>query len=154
MLAGNENVDEAIRLIHEKKVFIGLTERFDESLLLFKTLFCRELNIAYTRRNVAPDSYRTIARDLLASEETRDTIIEISKSDIELYQYIANELYPQYCREYGDGLAEDVAKYQRNRSKLNRTNVLLNRIYRNLVYKPALRLYQWRSNWSATRASS
>lgn len=140
MFAGNASVSDAIKLIHKKCAFVGLTERFDESLLLFKTLFAKNLNIAYESKNVASD--RTIVRDLLARASTYDAIAQFCQADLELYEYVANELYPTYQSEYGKTLEKDVVTYQSDRGRLQSYNILANRAYRNLVYKPARKLYR------------
>lgn len=139
-IAGVADVDVAIKVIQDKRVFIGLTERFDESILLFKAFFANDLNIAYKRMNVARDN--TLAENILASEYKRQMLIEANQADLDLYAYVRQELYPSYCREYGNTLDRDVANCQRNQDKLNQRNIVLNRLYRNLVYKPALKLYR------------
>lgn len=139
-IASTVDVDAALQVIQEKNVFIGLVERFDESLLLFKALVANDLNIAYEPRNVAADD--KLGQRLLTSERTRQMLFEVNRADLELYAYVKNELYPSYRREYGPRLNEDVVRYRQNRGKLNRRNVILNRLYRNLVYKPALKLYR------------
>lgn len=143
MMAGSTSVDDAIRIIRKKRAFVGLTERFDESLVLFRQLLAPELDIAYERRNASRN--QAVAKELLSSSGVREALSRVYESDLALYDYIANELYPTYCREYGGRLTEDVAEYRQNRGQLNRRNVFLNRVYRNLVYKPALHLHRWRS---------
>jgi hypothetical protein len=139
MFAGSANVDDAIRLIREKRAFVGLTKRFDESLLLFKALLANDLDITYKRQNVARDN--TIAKGLLADKKTRQTIAQVCQADMVLYEYVANELYPSFQREYGASLEQDLADYQQRRSQVNRLNIFQSRLYRNLVYKPAIALY-------------
>lgn len=143
-LVGTDDPDAAIRMIQEKDIFVGLVERFDESLLLLKSLVAQDLNISYERMNVARDN--AIARDLLASENTRQMLVEANQADLALYAYVQQELYPSYRREYGDRLDQDVASYQRDRGRFNRRNIAVNRAYRNLVYKPALKLYRLRQS--------
>ncbi|MFX1410561.1 MAG: hypothetical protein ACFFA6_09425 [Promethearchaeota archaeon] len=144
MLAGAEDAGAAVRMIREKNIFIGLTEWFDESLLLFKYLVASDLDISYERLNVARDN--AMAQDLLTSERTRQMLAEANQLDLELYEYVRHELYPSYRREYGASLDQDVAAYQQNQGKFNRRNIIVNRVYRNLVYKPALKIYRLRRN--------
>ena len=56
MIAGVADVDEAIRIIQAKNIFVGLTEHFDESMVLLKALIVDNLNISYKRVNVASDN--------------------------------------------------------------------------------------------------
>lgn len=138
MLSPNVDVDEAIRLIQTKRVFVGLMERFDESLLLFQRLFAPDLRIAYRRKNTARDN--SIAKELLADPRKCDQIREMYAAEFPLYEWVANELYPGYQREYGAGLQEDLACYQaRERDRVNNLNLLNYHIYRRLFYLPRVK---------------
>ena len=151
LIAGSPNdVDAAIRMIQEKNIFVGLTERFDESMLLLKSLVANHLDISYERMNVAQS--QDLAKSLLACDRTRRMLMEANRADLALYEYVKHDLYPSYCREYGDRLAEDVVCYRQSKGGFNRKNILLNQVYRNLVYKPALKLYRWRLSYSALLA--
>ncbi|HAW50990.1 MAG TPA: hypothetical protein DCX54_01495, partial [Flavobacteriales bacterium] len=85
-IAGVADVNEAIRIIREKKIFVGLTERFDESMFLVKELLDNRLNISYRRINVA--SSNALAQSLLSNERSRQIIIEANRIDLELYDYV------------------------------------------------------------------
>jgi len=147
MLSKNVDANEAIRQIKQKNVFVGLTERFDESLVLFKALFAKELNIAYIRTNTARDN--SIAQKLLANPQTCAQIREMYRADLELYEFVAHELYPSFQKEYGPNLARDVQTYRENqRNAVNQRNILLNRAYRRLVFRPLQQIYRWRHNQS------
>jgi hypothetical protein len=139
-ITGTVDVDSAIRMIHDKGIFVGLTECFDESLLLLKSLLVNDLNIAYVRKNVASDN--SLAKRTLADDRTRQMIVDATRADRELYDYVKRELYPSYRREYGSSLDQDLARLRQNRHGYNSRNVVLNRLQRNLVYKPALHLYR------------
>lgn len=143
-LAGKTDVDVAIRMIQNQSIFVGLTDYFDESMLLLKSLVANDLNIAYRPMNVIRTN--SIAKGLLASEHARQMLAEANQADLELYAYVKQELYPFYQREYGDSFEEDVASYRQNRGGLKQFNVILNRLHRNLVYKPALKLYRLRAS--------
>ena len=140
-IAGVDDVAEAIRIIHDKNIFVGLTERYDESMLLLKALMANDLNISYRRVNVARDN--TIKERLLSTESTRQMLIEAQQADLELYEYVRLELFPTYQREYGPSLAADVAYYQQTRSNnFNYWNLTLSRLKQYVLYKPLLYLYR------------
>ncbi len=142
-IAGVTDVAEAIRIIKEKTMFVGLTERFDESLVLLKALVANDLNISYRRVNVARD--KTLAKSLLETESTRQMVIEAQQGDLKLYEYVKQELYPTFQREYGPSLEADVADYQRTRSNnFNYRNLTLSRLKQYTLYKPSLYLYRRR----------
>ena len=139
-IAGSVDVDAAIRMIQDNGIFVGLTDCFDESLLLLKSLLVRDLNIAYVRKNVSSD--KSLAERLLTDDRARQMIVDATHADRELYNYVKRELYPSYQREYGSSLDQELARFRQNHKGFNRRNVALNRLHRNLVYKPALYLYR------------
>ncbi len=139
-LSGKEDVNAAIRAIQEKNIFVGLVEQFDESILLLKELVYPSLNINYERMNVA--SNNQLARELLESERTVQMLREANKEDLQLYEYVQKELYPRQKRTYGHSLQEDLAHYQSVQHRFNRRKVIINRVQRNLIYKPMLYLYR------------
>jgi len=139
MIAGVADVDEAIRIIQAKNIFVGLTEHFDESMVLLKALMVNNLNISYKPVNVARSN--TLAESLLSTESTRQMLIEANQADLELYNFVRQELYPTYQQEYGPSLKEDVARYQQTRgNNFNYLNLTLSRLKQYLIYKPLLDL--------------
>lgn len=140
MFAGTADVKKAIQIIKNKNIFIGLTEQFDESMMLLKALMAKNLNISYQPVNVARKN--SIAQTLLSNEKTKQMLIEANQADLELYDFVKNELYPGFQREYGPKLEFDVANYH-NRDKIfNNRNITLSRIKQYLLYKPVLYLYR------------
>ena len=136
-IAGVDDVNKAIQIIQDKNILVGLTERFDESMVLVKGLIANDLNISYRRVNVARDN--TIAKNLLTNESTRQLLIESQQSDLELYNYVREELYPNFQREYGSSLDADVAEYQQTQDNdFNNWNITLSRLKQFILYKPLL----------------
>lgn len=141
MIAGVPDVDEAIRIIRAKPVFVGLTERFDESMVLLKALMANDLNISYRRVNVARDN--TIKERLLSTESTRQMLIDGNESDLALYDYVRHVIYPAQQREYGPSLEENLADYQETSGiGFNKWNLTLSRLKQYMLYKPLLYLYR------------
>jgi hypothetical protein len=147
-IAGTQNVDDAIRVIREREMFVGLTERFDESMILLRALRASDLDIGYSPVNVAKKS--SIASTLLADERSRDALIEANAADLALYDYVTRELYPGFERDFGDGLADAVVEYRRDRRQsFNRRNLTVSRMKRHGLYRPLLRLYRSRGTGRA-----
>lgn len=141
MIAGVDDVNKAIQIIHDKNIFVGQTERFDESMMLVKARLANDLNISYRRVNVARDN--SIAENLLINKKTRQLLEEAQQVDIELYNYVKQELYPVYQRDYGPSLEDDVFTFQETReNSFNSLNLTLSRTKQYLFYKPLLYLYR------------
>lgn len=140
-IAGVSDVDEAIRIIRDKSIFVGLAEHFDESMVLLKALIANDLNISYKRVNVARDN--TIKERLLSTERTRQMLIEAQQADLDLYNFVKQELVPTYQREYGPSLKADVAAYQQTRrNSFNYFNLTMSRLKQYMLYRPLLYLYR------------
>ena len=139
-IAGTSDVDKAIEIIRTKNIFVGLAERFNESMLLLKSLVANDLNIAYRRVNVAGDN--SIKEQLLTSDRTRQMIADAQEADLKLYRFVKEELYPTYQRAYGPQLEADVNRYQQmlRCQSFNYWNLNLCRLKHYMLYKPMLRL--------------
>ena len=86
-IAGCYDVEKAKRFLSQHYLMVGLTERFDESLLIFKKrLGIHNFNICYEKKNVAK---RNELKEKIMGDE--DVIKEIQKHnsmDMELYDYV------------------------------------------------------------------
>jgi hypothetical protein len=135
MLSPHIETNEAIELLEKKRVFVGLMERFDESLLLFKRLFRPDLNIAYLRKNIAPE--KSIAQEVLGNPRKVEQLEEMYDKEIPLYEYARDEIYPRYVQEYGPRLAEDLARFQQSQQKnFNHLNFWRYKLYKRFVFDP------------------
>ncbi len=147
-IAGTQNVDDAIGVIREREMFVGLTERFDESMVLLKALRAGDLDLGYSPVNVAKK--RSIASTLLEDDRSREALLDANGADLALYEYVARELYPSFEREFGDGLADAVAAYRRDRRQsFDRRKLTVSRVKRHGLYRPLLRLYRSRGTGRA-----
>jgi len=142
-VGGTTSAADAIATIEKREMFVGLTERFDESMVLLRGLRAPDLDIRYERANVAKSS--RIAKDLLSDPVTRQMIVEANRADLELYDYVLRELYPALQREYGNGLDGAVAELGRAAHGFRRAGLAAYGAKQRLVHRPALRLY--RSRW-------
>lgn len=112
-IAGCFDVEKAKDELANRFAFVGITERFDESLLLMK----KELGLAafkpyYAIKNAVPS---TVKNDEI--NRYNDRIIENNNLDIELYRFVEEELFPSYISHYGDSLVNDLE----NLSQVNKS---------------------------------
>ena len=140
-IVGVADVGQALRVIERKEMFVGIVERFDESLVMLKELRANDLNISYRRVNVSKRN--TLAAQLLSDDHTRQLLTDANQQDLELYGYVKEELYPRLQSEYGDSLDDVVTEFRRSRNEeFNRLNAALFRLKQHGVYKPLLDLYR------------
>ncbi len=141
-LCGSDDVDAAMRLIRDKNIFVGLTERYDDSMLLLKHRLAPDLNISYRPVNVA--SKRSVSQRLLADDRRRTMIEEAQAADVELLRRVKEELWPEYLDQYGPTFEDDLASYRNARGDFNDLNIIMSRLKAHALYKPALYLHRRR----------
>ncbi len=89
-----EMLEIAKRNLHEHFILVGLTERFDETLCLLRSLLGWRNDISYVPRNVGDNRPQ---RDRM-SPETLDAISETNQLDIALYAY-AEQLFEEKVQQ-------------------------------------------------------
>jgi hypothetical protein len=98
----------AIAAIEEHGVFVGLLERFEESLLLLQRLVAPELHVGYRRHNTAASN--DLARSLKQDPDCRDQLRAMYAADIPVYEWVRGVLWPRYEQAYGPDLAADAER--------------------------------------------
>ena len=150
-IGGTTDARDAIGVIHRKAMFVGLTERFDESVVLLQALRAPDLDIAYAPENVAKRS--DVAKRLLADPGTRRMIVDANEADLELYEHVVREVYPAQQAAYGDSLAGSVASFREDLGKgYDRRNLALYGVKQRMLLMPTIRLYRGRRTSGLVRA--
>lgn len=139
-IGGTDDVGDAIKVIRDNRLFMGLTERYDETVVLLKKLLAPDLNISYKPVNVA--SKKTVAKELLSDDRLRGMIEESQSADLELFRYVKDVLWPEYLEAYGEGFEADVERFAASPGTFNNLNILLSRLKAHGVYRPALYLHR------------
>jgi Galactose-3-O-sulfotransferase len=143
LIGGTTDPDDAISVMDRKRMFVGLTERFDESIVLLQALRAPDLDIAYRPVNVAKSS--GVAKRLLADSRTRQLIVDANQADLELYEHVLREIYPAQQRAYGNSLSESVAAFRgETRKGYDRRKLVLYGLKQRVLLKPTIRLYRGR----------
>lgn len=134
-IAGSENLEKAKRLLRERYFFVGLTERFDDSLKLLNIVCPENLNLKYKKQLIAQNN--TIKNELIKTPETLQILQDANELDIELYNYVKNELFPERLEEHHDKLDKVILPktyYKTHRTYNYQISVAFNKfIYRQLL---------------------
>jgi hypothetical protein len=137
------NLEEAKRIIGEM-AFVGITENFDESLLLMKHhLSLENFNPFYEKENVSKAEFSD--SDVLQDAGLYQRIIKNNTDDIELYHYAKEVVFRRFQMAYGTSLDDDLKKF-REKNKNYRFSPffqLRTRFYRLLYYKPLQYLFKF-----------
>jgi hypothetical protein len=134
------DASRAIEAVERRVGFVGLQERFDESLVLLRRWVADpEFDIEYRSRNVAAKS--TIRRQLLGDPRIVELIKAHHAEDEKLYRYVRDTVYPRQVAQYGPGLADDLAALRAKLPAPQRRVVAraLASVKRGILYKPLAR---------------
>jgi hypothetical protein len=145
-LAGTEDAAAAIEILEKRVGFVGLVERFDESLVMLRRWYQpRHLDIRYASKNVASDSSHK--RRLLSQPATREKLADANREDLKLYQYVLEHTSPKQIRDYGAALQADVSEFVASNNPLPvLPRQLPSMLLREAVYKPLAPLLRDKSN--------
>jgi hypothetical protein len=142
-IGGTTNAEDAIRTIARKDIFVGLTEAFDESIVLLRSLRAPDLDIRYAPVNVAKSS--RVAKDLLDDPRSRAMIVEANQADLQLYRHVRDELFPAMQREFGPSLDHAVASFRDGHvRRFNRRRLAMYGLKQRSVLRPAMALHRRR----------
>ena len=95
-LAGEENLDKAIEIIHQKMDWIGVTEKFEESICSFKNHFdLQDFFISLQRTNSSLSEKEKVQEIFL---KHADFITEKNELDRLLYKYVCEEIWPKQIK--------------------------------------------------------
>lgn len=138
-LCGNEDSAQAIDVMSKKIGCIGLTERFNESLILLKKYLNEsKFAINYQSRNF---SQGKAPLDYQGNQYIKDLIQEANQADIEVYQHVIDEVFPKQLASYGDDFAKDLSDFLVQQKSFNDyPEPLWGKIKRDIIYKPSLHL--------------
>lgn len=147
MIAGEPSAQKAIDLLCTRFGIVGLTERFDESLILLGA-WLQEPSFSpeYRRVNRLIDKRRPrdIARkqtdmSYLESDEIRARIREANAEDFKVYEFVTSTMYPRQRAAYRGNLASEVQQLQRKNQAVHPlAEPFWGSFVRNYIYKPLL----------------
>ena len=145
-IGGADNAETAIEILNSRMGFVGIGERFNESIVIFKRWVADpRLDIRYKSKNVAKDS--SIKKRLLNNPATRAMLIAANEEDLKLYQYVRDTVFPKQIAEYGESFQDDVREFEADNDPLPvLPRQLFSILVRELVYKPLAPALRNRSN--------
>ncbi|MBD3674546.1 MAG: sulfotransferase family 2 domain-containing protein [Planctomycetaceae bacterium] len=140
-LCGEENAEQAIEVLETKIGFVGMVERFNESLLLWRHWTgLPHLDLTYSSVNQANTNH--IKQQVRESATNMEIAHERNAEDQKLYQYFTDVIYPRQVAAYGDSLCHDCDQLRQQLESANNDSVksYLGKIKRNLLFRPGTQL--------------
>lgn len=98
LMAGSSNLDAAKNYLRQCQ-FVGLTEKFDLSLLVLQKSCPFPLDVRYKKSREQTDN--RIRKQLEADPRAMDLLREYNRLDMELYNFAVGEIFPQLCSRAG-----------------------------------------------------
>jgi hypothetical protein len=147
MIAGEPDAQKAIELLSTRVDFVGLTERFDESVLMLgQWLQEPGFRAEYRRINQLSDKHtsREVARlqrntRYLDSDSARARIEEAISEDQKVYDFVVATIFARQLAAYHGKLESDLRSLQqRNQCVTRLAEPIWSSMVRNYVYKPLL----------------
>jgi hypothetical protein len=139
-LCNAADADRAIELLEKQIGFVGLVERFNESLVLLRHWSGEgQIDLRYRSRNIAANN--GIKKELLSHPRTMALIHEHHTADQKLLAHVHSVTYPRQIARFGPGLT---AACEELEASLPRPIVLslpqlVASAKRNILYKPLTR---------------
>jgi hypothetical protein len=137
MISGVSSFEATVDIIEKKNIFIGNTDNYYESLVMLKRAHLKDLNIIKSSFNVS--SNNMLSDKALFDKKLRSQLIETNIEDQRLFDYVIRVLYPKYISDYGVNLCKEVSELPSKFTCNQKCKGLVNRVYRNSIYKPMLK---------------
>jgi len=119
----DDDLDKAISTI-EKINFVGITDLFDESLIILKNLLNSKFDIFYEKKNTY---FQLNHKKESFSNQVMSNILEVNEKDLILYKY-ALEKFKKKVFSYGDDFGEKLRIF-----KDKNQNYRYNRLRKNYI---------------------
>ena len=134
-IAGGVDVERAKRELEEHYFFVGLMDRFDESMRVLQALCPYPLDLRYKPLRVARDN--TVKGGILGDPDLRKLVAEANAADLELWEWVRETHYPRLRDRSG---IDFDAEYVRAEPLADRTRrYQACRFWNNAIYKQALK---------------
>lgn len=143
-IARGEDLEAARQILTERYRFVGLLERFEESLVLLWDALGLDLNLLHfsgERHNPGrSDRVARRVREELALHE--DRVRQQNALDVQLYRVVSEQLFPEHVARYGaERLREEVAAaHARSASLRSHARSWSHLAFRRLVQLPVMRV--------------
>lgn len=110
-LCGKPDGEAAIRILEEKIGFVGLTEEFEKTMVMFRAWLGEDGLLAgykTTNRCKAKPDWSVWDDPALV-----DLVRQANAEDMKLYQHVVDHTFPKQVDDYGEGLDKDVAELKK-----------------------------------------
>lgn len=143
-IAGHPDINKAKSILKERLFLVGVIEEFDGFLKVLKAkLAPKDFDCRYTRKNVAKTNY---IRDRINKnwEKYRDRILENNALDIELYDFVKNDLFQKEKLAALDS-SKEINQDINVKISFGFKRDIVRRLYRHLYFAPIVNMIRYRN---------
>jgi hypothetical protein len=142
-IAGGEDLDVAIERLRGRIRFVGLVERFPQSLIMLQQRCPLPLDIRHRPCNMAADN--SIKDRLLANADSRTRLLEANRLDLQLYRYAVDHVFARQLAAHEGDVQAAAYRLQRDCQRADRSWLAARPpvaaiTLRHLLYRPMARL--------------
>lgn len=139
IIAGSDDIEKAKLLLKESYRWVGITERFNESLKLLNILIDEPLNLQYRRMITA--SNNDIKQRLLSDKASLDLLNKHNALDKELYDFAIREIFLPAMVQHKEAL-DKITLPEEIRSNQKDFRYKRSVGYNKYVYRQLIKLFQ------------
>lgn len=112
-IAGSEDFEKAANILRTQMLLVGFVEKYNEFLVLLRQKLAAEsFDPRYKRLN---EGRKSISTDELL-HKYKPQIEESNSIDLELYDYVTNNIYPVQIQDFAGDFDHALHEFQRNNS--------------------------------------
>ncbi len=142
IIAGTTDLNSAKELLRETFFLVGIVEEFDEFLILLKKkLLPFELKITYKLKNVSKKNSAIRKNIEQTIDQYYEKIVDRNKLDLELFNYVKNDLIPEEKQGYGPKFDFEVDRLKGKKKKYPRALLrYIDYIFRKCYINPMVKI--------------
>ena len=134
-IAGSHDLQRAMEILAEQFLFVGFTERFEESLKLLNSLLDKPLTLSY--RTSIKSRSNHVREEIINNQKSMELAVMYNELDQQLYDFAFNEIYLPLLSRQAKGIDQFPVisdRFNRKQRRLYHSSIRYNKlIYRSLV---------------------
>ncbi len=135
-IAGGLDIEKAIAELKTKYLFVGLTERFGESMQILQTLCPYKMDLRHKKLHVAKDN--AAKKDALENPANLKLLKKNNAMDQKLYEFVKDVIYPAQLKKAG--MLNTVTNVKEEKSNFYPYKYKLARAYNQAIYRSLMKM--------------
>ena len=136
-IAGSHDLQRAKEILAEQFLFVGFTERFEESLKLLNSLLDKPLTLCY--RTSIKSRSNHVREEIIHHQKSMELVVRYNELDQQLYDFAFSEIYLPLLNRHTQGSEQFPVISDRFTRKQRRTFHSSIR-YNKLIYRPLVKI--------------